>query len=99
MAKKQFFLKLNPPRPTFTADMSDEEQMIMALHIEYWKPYIREGTALVIGLVSDPRGGYGIGVVQVEDEAELNAIISNDPANALHTYEFHPIRAISKLID
>jgi len=99
MAKKTFFLKLNPPRQTFTMDMTEEERLIMVRHIEYWKPHLQSGTAIVIGLVADPKGGYGVGVVQVDDEQQLNEIISNDPANGLHTYEVHPIRANSKLIN
>jgi len=71
----------------------------MVRHMEYWKPHLQSGTAIVIGLVADPKGGYGVGVVQVDDEQQLNEIISNDPANGLHTYEVHPIRANSKLIN
>jgi hypothetical protein len=98
MAKMTFFLKLNPPRSSFTIDMTEEERAIMAKHVEYWKPYVQAGTAIVIGLVADLKGGYGIGVVQVDDEQQLNDLIANDPANGLHTYEVHPIRAMSKLI-
>ena len=53
-----FFLKLNPPRASFTLDMTEGERTIMARHIEYWKPHIQTGTAIVIGLVSDPKGDY-----------------------------------------
>ena len=63
MAKKTFFLKLNPPRASFTLDMTIEERAIMTRHIEYWKPHIQSGTTIVIGLVADPQCGYGIGVV------------------------------------
>ncbi|MEI7727681.1 MAG: YciI family protein [Bacteroidota bacterium] len=98
MAKKTFFLKLNPPRPSFTLDMTEEEGAIMVKHVEYWKPHIQAGTAVVIGLVGDPKGGYGVGIVQVEDEERLNDLISNDPANGLHSYEVHPIRAMSTMI-
>jgi len=99
MAKKTFFLKLNPPRPSFTLDITEEERAIMAKHIEYWKPHIHSGTAVVIGMVADPKGGYGVGVVQVDDEHQLNELIANDPANGLHSYEVHPIRAMSRLIN
>ena len=79
--------------------MTDEERSIMFRHIEYWKPHIQSGTAIVIGLVGDPKGGFGVGVVQVENEEQLNNLITNDPANGLNSYEIHPIRAMSKLID
>ena len=71
----------------------------MAKHIEYWKPHIQSGTAIVIGLVSDPNGGYGVGVIQVDNEHQLADLIANDPANGLHAYEVHPLRAMSMLIN
>lgn len=70
----------------------------MNKHVEYWQPHLQSGTALVIGLVADPKGGYGVGIVQVDDQHQLNDLIANDPANGLHVYEVHPIRAMSKLI-
>jgi uncharacterized protein len=98
MAKQTFYLKLNPPRPSFTMDMTEEERAIMTKHIEYWHPHILSGTAIVIGLVAHPEGGFGVGIVQVDDEHQLNDLIANDPANGLHSYEVHPIRAMSKMI-
>ena len=99
MVKQQYFLKLNPPRSSFTLDITEGERAIMAKHVEYWKPYIQSGTAIVIGLVGDPKGGFGVGVVQVDNEHQLDDLIVNDPANGLHSYEVHPIRAMSKLIN
>lgn len=97
--KENFFPKTTPPpRLSFVLDMTEEERAIMAKHVEYWKPHIQAETAIVIGLVSDSKGGFGIGVVQVDDERELNNLLANDPANGLHTYEVYPIRAMSKLI-
>ena len=94
--KKQYFLKLNPPRPTFTVDMTDEERAIMYKHIEYWAPYVLRGTMIVMGPVMDPKGGYGVGVIEVDSEEELNALLANDPANGLNSYEAFPMRAVRK---
>jgi uncharacterized protein len=94
--KKHFFLKLNPPRQSFMLDMSDEEQGIMIKHVAYWAPYVDDGTVIVLGPVMDPKGGYGIAVVSIESEAELNRIIASDPANGLNSYEVHPMRAVTK---
>ena len=94
--KKYFFLKLNPPRPSFTVDMSDEERNIMQKHVDYWAPYINDGTVIVLGPVMDPKGGYGIAVVEVADEDQLKNLISKDPANGLNSYEFYPMRAVTK---
>lgn len=96
MIKKHFFLKLNPPRATFTLDMTAEERSVMQKHFAYWRPYVENGTVIVLGPVADLQGGYGIAVVAVENEEELNNLIAADPANGLNKYEVHPMRAVTK---
>jgi uncharacterized protein len=96
MDKKHFFLKLNPPRSTFTIDMTEEERCIMQKHVEYWKPYVDDGTVIVLGPVMDSKGGYGIAVIGVENDGELRALIDKDPANGLNSYEYFPMRAVFK---
>ena len=98
MTKKHFFLKLNPPRASFMADMTDAEKSIMLQHVEYWKPFVNNGTVIVLGPVFDPAGGFGIAVVGVNDESQLAELISNDPANGLNRYDVFPMRAVSKMI-
>jgi uncharacterized protein YciI len=96
--KKSFFLKLNPPRASFMLDMTDEERSIMQKHVAYWSTYVEDGTVVVLGPVMDPKGGYGIAVVRVESEEELNRIIAKDPANGLNSYEKYPMRAVTKQV-
>lgn len=91
-----FFLKLNPPRTSFMQDMTDEEKLIMQRHVAYWKPYVANGTVIVLGPVMDPGGGYGIAVVEVESEDSLKKLIADDPANGLNRYEYHPMRAVTR---
>ncbi len=93
-----FFLKLNPPRLSFTADMSAEERAVMQKHVAYWAPYVENGTVIVLGPVMDPKGGYGIAVVSVKNEEELKILVANDPANGLNSYEVYPMRAVTNLI-
>ena len=99
MAKQHFFLKLIPPRATFTLDMTNEERLVMQHHVSYWKPYVDSGVVLVLGPVLDPKGGYGIAVVGVVNEMQLETLIANDPANGLNSYEIYPMRASSKFIE
>jgi uncharacterized protein len=94
--KKSFFLKLNPPRSTFMADMTDIEKLVMQRHVAYWAPYIDDGTVIVLGPVFAPEGGYGIAVIQVESNAQLKQLIDNDPANGLNSYEIYPMRAVTR---
>ena len=96
MSKKHFFLKLDPPRPSFMVDMTDAERGIMFQHVNYWQKYLENGTMIVFGPVMDPKGGYGVGIIEVDSEEQLQEIISKDPANGLNTYEFHPMRAVMK---
>jgi uncharacterized protein len=91
--KHHFFLKLNPPRPTFAKDMSPEERAIMQQHVGYWTDLMQQGIAVVFGPVLDPAGVHGIGVVAVDAPEQLRTIIDNDPAHGLNRYEYYPMAA------
>jgi uncharacterized protein YciI len=90
-----YFLKLNPCRPTFSQDMTDEERAIMQQHIAYWADLMKKGVVVVFGPVFDPKGAYGMGVVEVENEEQLQELTSNDPATKINTYEHYAMRAIT----
>ena len=98
MTKLHFFLKLNPPRASFTTDMTDNEKLVMQHHVNYWKPYVDNGIVLVLSPVFDPKGGFGIAIIGIDDEKQLETLIVNDPANSLNHYEIYPMRATSKFI-
>jgi uncharacterized protein YndB with AHSA1/START domain len=93
-SKSYFALQLIPARPTFSQDMSEEEKNIMRRHVGYWQELMRKGEAVVFGPVLNPAGAYGLGIVGVEGEAQVQALIADDPANGLIGYEFHPMLAI-----
>ena len=86
-----FFVKTQNPRPTFHLDMTDEERAIMQRHVAYWSDKATQGIAVVFGPVMDPQGVYGMGVYQVHDEAEMRALLQDDPAYGLLHYEFFPM--------
>ncbi len=96
--KKHFFLKLNPPRPSFALDMTDEERAIMGSHVTYWTPHAQTGTVVVLGPVADPKGIYGIAVVAVDDEEQLNELVANDPATKIGSYEIYPMPGVTKKV-
>ena len=77
--KRHFFLKLIPPRPSFAQDMNDEEKQLMQEHGMYWTSLAQEGVAILFGPVIDPKGSYGIGVVEVENDGDVNLLTANDP--------------------
>jgi uncharacterized protein YciI len=96
MEKMHYVLYLNPPRPTFIMDMSDEERTIMGRHVEYWNKFMEKGKIIAFGPVLDPAGVYGVGIAEVESEEELKDFIKNDPANGVNSYEYYPMKAIIK---
>ncbi len=91
-----FFVKTQNPRPTFHLDMTPDERAVMERHVRYWSEKAVHGIAIVFGPVMDPRGVYGIGVYQVQDEAEMRELLDQDPANGLLHYEVLPMgRAVT----
>lgn len=96
MEATYYFLRLNPRRKDFAPTMTAEEREIMLRHITYWKEEMKRGSMQIFGPVLDPASVYGVGIVQVADEAELKNLIANDPATAINDYEYYPMKAITK---
>ncbi len=94
MPKQFFALKLVPNRPDFAQTMTAEERGVMMQHIAYWKPMLDTGVMVVFGPVMDPAGAYGLGIIQVDDEAEVGRLIAADPAGKINRYEYHPMMAV-----
>ncbi|MGH7627658.1 MAG: YciI family protein [Gemmatimonadaceae bacterium] len=76
---KTYFCKLIPPRATFLQDMSEDERQLMQQHGAYWRGCMDRGTAVVFGVVADPAGAFGVGIIEVADEAEAKALTAEDP--------------------
>jgi uncharacterized protein YciI len=74
-----FLCRLLPPRPTFAQDMTEAETKVMSDHVAYWTDLAERGTALVFGPVADPKGVWGVGILEVEDETEVQSLTKNDP--------------------
>ena len=92
--RKGFFLKLNPCRPSFTLDMTDEEKGVMMQHVGYWKALRDKGFVVALGPVMDPNGGFGLGIIEVDSDEQIKEFMANDPAvkSGVGTYEFYPMR-------
>ena len=76
---KSFFCKLIAPRASFVRDMSPDEEQVMREHGTYWREAMAAGKVVAFGLVADPAGAYGIGIVEFEDEAAARTFTDNDP--------------------
>ena len=66
----------------------------MQKHVEYWMEYMSQGKVLVFGPVMDPKGPYGLGILAVENEKEIEEFIAGDPASSINRYEYFPMNAI-----
>jgi uncharacterized protein len=91
---KFYLCKLVPPRPTFPQDMTPREAEIMRAHAAYCGKLLEAGKAVVFGPVADPQGVWGLGVLQLPDDADPQAIIAEDPvmkANAGFAYQVMPM--------
>ncbi|HKH61995.1 MAG TPA: YciI family protein [Flavitalea sp.] len=93
MNKKYFVLYLLPSRPDFAQTMTDEERSIMGEHVAYWMEKMNQGKVVTFGPVLDPESIYGLGIISVDDEQELNSFIDHDPAVKINKYEFFPMMA------
>ena len=96
--KKRFLYKLIPPRPTFTQDMTEAKRKAMEEHAIYWKDLTDRGIAVVFGLVLDPKGPWGVAIVDVADEPDARVLGINDPAvKAGLTVDVYPMPKQSML--
>ncbi|MGA2597908.1 MAG: YciI family protein [Bryobacteraceae bacterium] len=95
-----FFCRLNAPRRTFSQDMTPEEFAVMQAHVAYWSELTAKRIAIAFGPVADPKGAWGLGVVEVENEDEVRGVVDNDPAmkgGAGFSFDVYPMpRVISR---
>jgi len=94
MNKQHYFFKLIPPRPTFPQDMTDEERALMKEHSAYFQRQFDAGKLLLYGPVMAPQGAFGLGILEVADEAEAKRFGENDPSvrGGLNRWELHPMQ-------
>ena len=74
-----FFCKLLAPRASFVQDMTPDERRLMQEHAAYWKEWLGRGNVVAFGLVADPRGAFGVGIVDFESEADARSFADGDP--------------------
>jgi uncharacterized protein len=79
MQRKFFFVRLLPPRPTFPMDMTDQERQVMNEHVGYWTQRLKEGVAVAFGPVGDPKGAWGLGLIEVDSADQVKTFEANDP--------------------
>ena len=67
----------------------------MQAHAAYWANLMqKEGSVVAFGPVADPRGTYGLAILEVADQAQAENLIAGDPvqkANVGFGSECHPM--------
>ena len=90
-----FVYKLLGPRATFPADITEAERALMQAHAAYWTDVMEKQRSVVaFGPVADPRGTYGLAILEVNDQAAAEGLIADDPvqtANVGFGKECHPM--------
>jgi len=77
---QQFLLRLEPVRKDFTLqNMTDDERRITGEHAAYLKELIGQGKLAFAGQVFDPKGLWGIPIVNAADQEAATALLNGDP--------------------
>jgi hypothetical protein len=75
-----FSVQAHSAKTYFPADMTLSEAKLMHEHSVYWRHLMKKGV-MVFGPVSYPQGTYDVTVVQLEDDADANALGMNEPTS------------------
>ena len=89
-----FFCRLVPPRPSFAQDMSGDEMRLMQEHAACWSAAVGRGEVIAFGLVADPAGAFGMGIVEFASEGDARAFTDGDPtirSGQGFAFEIHPM--------
>jgi uncharacterized protein len=93
VAKKHFYVRLIPPRPTFAVDMTDAERSHMGEHVGYFAELFKQGRVLIYGPVLDQTSGFGMAVLEADSESDARAWLESDPTvkSGLNTFTLSPM--------
>jgi uncharacterized protein len=89
-----FLVLLRPSRDGLVDEPTPDEQRIVREHYEYLVRLRDEGKLVVAGPSIVEGDTFGIGVLSVDDRAEAEAIVAEDPAvsTGTMTAEIRPLR-------
>jgi uncharacterized protein len=89
-----FLVFLRPTREQMPFEPTDDETRIIGEHYAYLQQLRAAGKLVVAGPSIIPGDTFGIGVLDIDDEAEAQAIVAADPAvvTGTMTAEIRPMR-------
>ena len=70
-----FLLQADCAARTFAADITEQERALMAQHGDYCQQQFEAGKLLIFGPVMAPGGAFGMGILEVADEAEARHFV------------------------
>src|ERR1700681_2767031 len=77
----QFLLRLEPVRSDFSPqNMTDDERRIGGQHFAYLQGLLADGKLTFAGQAFDPKGFWGIAIVNATDADSARTILNSDPA-------------------
>jgi hypothetical protein len=76
---RYFYCRLNPPRVDFVQTMSARETQVMQEHGVYWRGLMEQGMVAAFGVVADPQGPFGVGILTLDDVGDPEALMAGDP--------------------
>ena len=77
---RQFLLRIEPVRKDFTLqNMNDEERRITGEHFAYLQNLFAQGKLTFAGQAFDPKGLFGIIIVNAPDQEAATALLNGDP--------------------
>lgn len=94
---RQFLLRIEPVRAGFTLQtMTEDEQKTAAAHLAYLKGLFAEGKLTLAGQAFDPKGLFGIIVVNAPDMESASRLLHGDPLlkASLFRGEVIPFRSV-----
>ena len=78
---RQFLLRIEPVRKDFTLQtMTEEERPVLDQHVAYLNGLFTAGKMTLAGQAFDPKGLFGIIIVNAADAQAATDILNGDPA-------------------
>ena len=93
----QFLLRLEPTRAGFTLqNMSADEARLATEHVRYLKSLLDSGKLSLAAQVLDPKGLWGIVIVNAPDRETARALLDGDPSVKANMFrgEAIPVRVV-----
>jgi uncharacterized protein YciI len=78
---QQFLLRIEPVRAGFSLEnMTEDERRLASGHIAYLRGLFTDGKLTFSGQAMDPKGLFGVTVVNAAGQEEAAALLNGDPA-------------------